>query len=947
MRAHANEVTVLPSKDTTIYEDDDTLSNGAGLHLFVGLNVDRAPRRALIAFDVATNVPAGATVTKAALELVLTRTQPGVTHIEMHRLLSAWGEGTSHAAGQEGGGAQATDGDATWTYRLWPRTSWGAPGGDYASTSSADLDVDSFGQYVWTSDGLAADVQNFLDHPEKNLGWMLIGDGDPHAVAKRLESRESGLEAPRLVVDFTIAAPAGACCYPDGSCGEMLAPGTGCQGTYAGTGSTCAPGTCPEPTGACCTADAKGTCDVTTKDQCGDGAWKGGGTSCEPDPCPVILTPFVDALPVPVVATPVNGKSGGAVKYHLKIVQFDQQLHRDLPPTKVWGFDDGVARAYPGPTIEARSGEPVEVEWENDLRDANGKLLKQHALAVDECLEGAPTTEPRVVMHLHGGLVAEDSDGYPESTLLPGQHATYAYPNAQRAGALWYHDDAIGIARLDLYMGLAGSYFIRDSEEDALGLPSAGEEVPLVIQDRSFNPDGSLRYPATWQAAFFGDNIVVNGKVSPYLTVTRGLYRFRVVNASTSRTYTLSLSDGRYFFQIGNDGGLLPESVPVYSVTIMPGERADIVVDFTYAESPVILKNSAVSPYPAGGSGPDLTNVLRFNVVDTQGYFKAVPRKLSKVDPMPESAAARTRDFDFDTNDTDCGSTVWAINGDGWSDMTEKPHLGTTEIWRFINHTGNAQPIHLHALYFQVLDRQAFRFVDDNVVPQGDPQLPDPTETGWKDTVEVGPFQIVRVIASFDGFTGRYPYHSALLEQEDHGMLRQMEAVAVCGDGARARNYEECDDGNRRDGDGCDHDCRVESASGAAGDSRATGTTGAVGSAGMPAAAEAGAGGTAAEPIGEGGTSGEISAAGASPRVPPPHASAGGHRGGCSLVSPSGTRYRGMELAATSCWLVLALLRRRCRITSDARSRRRTFRRSRSAPVARSECHAPASPWSP
>jgi spore coat protein A len=845
-RARADEVTLFASKDTTIYEEDGSLSNGAGAHFFSGLNARDMRRRALVAFDVERSVPAGATVTNVELHLILTRTQPGTTTITLHRLLAAWGEGSSRAPGNEGGGGPATEGDATWIYSDWPNMRWQTPGADFVATPSASLDVRDVGEYVWTSPELTSDVQMFLDQPTLNQGYILIGDDEPTAVSKRFESRESALDGPRLLVTFDPPPATGACCFADGSCGETLAPGSDCAGTYAGSGTTCDPGTCPEPVGACCTADALATCELVTASECASGTWRGGGTSCDPDPCPVILTPFVDPLPIPAVATPVAGSSGGKASYHIKQVQLEQRLHRDLPPTTVWGFDDGVVRGYPGPTIEARSGAPIEMTWQNDLRDASGRLLEKHALAVDHCLDGADSDAPRTVVHLHGGHVAQASDGYPEWTLLPGEQTQYEYPNEQRAATIWYHDHAMGITRLNVYMGLAGFYLIRDDEEEALKLPSGAYEIPLAIQDRSFNPDGSLRYPAAWQDGFYGENIVVNGKVSPYLEVDAGQYRLRLLNGSTSRTYTLSLSDGTYFYQIGNDGGLLPAAEPTYSVTISPGERADIVLDFRYTEHSVVLKNSAPAPFPSGG-GVVPTDVLKFVVGDTPGYYHFIPTKLSRVSPLAETDAVRTRDLVIETTgDAMCGSNMWSINGKMWDEISEKPQLGTSEIWRFVNRSGITHPMHLHSLFFQVLDRQTFGVEGDEIVPRGEPQAPDPSETGWKDTVKVGPFEIVRVIAHFDDFAGRYPYHCHLIEHEDHGMMRQFETVAVCGDGALAHHYEECDDGNRRDGDGCDHSCRIETGvdggAGAGAEAGASAEAGATG-ASKPGAANGGASG--------------------------------------------------------------------------------------------------------
>jgi cysteine-rich repeat protein len=207
---------------------------------------------------------------------------------------------------------------------------------------------------------------------------------------------------------------------------------------------------------------------------------------------------------------------------------------------------------------------------------------------------------------------------------------------------------------------------------------------------------------------------------------------------------------------------------------------------------------------------------MKFKVRDVQGYTKAIPVKLSSsLETLKESDAVMSRDLVLQRVTEDhCGSGMWTINGKMWDDITELPHLGTSEIWRFVNRSGVTHPMHMHMLFFQVLDRQPFKLDGDKVVPSGEPQPPERGERGWKDTVQVGPLEIVRVIARFEDFEGRYPYHCHLLEHEEHGMMRQFEVRAVCGDGALAAPIEACDDGNTRAGDGCSASCKDESRAG-------------------------------------------------------------------------------------------------------------------------------------
>ena len=812
-RARADEVTLQSSQDTTIYESNAGLSNGEGMHMFSGMNGRRSRRRALLAFDIARSVPAGAKITQAVLTLQLTRGQARATAVAVHRVLAAWGEGDSRAAGEEGGGAAAGVEDATWSHRSWPSVTWRTPGGDFTPEVSATTRVIDLGEYTWQGPALTRDVQDFLDKPSENHGWILIGDAEPSPAAKRFDTREASDQGPQLTLTYDRpAGTTGACCFADGSCGVKLAATGRCDGKYLGDATQCSPGACPEPTGACCNADAAASCAIKARSECGRESWHA-AASCDPNPCPVVLTPFVDALPLPAAATPVSGRRGGAAAYRMRMIQLTQQLHRDLPATKVWGYHDGSTGGYPGPTIVARSGEPVAVTWVNDLRDEAGNFLKAHALPVDACLHGATSDAPRGVVHLHGGHVASKYDGQPELTLLPGAETRYEYPNQQRAATLWYHDHAVGITRLNVIMGLAGFYIVTDAEEEKLGLPSGKYDIGLAIQDRSFNPDGSFRYPTRWQGSFFGNTPLVNGKVSPYLEVDRGVYRFRVLNGSTSRVYTLSRSSGQSFIQIGTDGGLLPESFATKEVTIAPGERADIVIDFAYAGPEETLDNSARAPFPNGGEGVALTSLMKFIVKDTPGYTEPVPVKLSNSFTPLDTTNVLERELVLDraANEDACGHVMWMINDKHWHEITEHPHLGTTEIWRFVNRSRLTHPMHMHLLFFQVLDRQAFTLDDTGAITLSGPrQAPQRGERGWKDTVQVGPLEIVRVAARFEDFEGRYPYHCHLLEHEDHGMMRQFETKAVCGDAALAKGFEECDDGNERNGDGCDSACKLE-----------------------------------------------------------------------------------------------------------------------------------------
>jgi spore coat protein A len=478
------------------------------------------------------------------------------------------------------------------------------------------------------------------------------------------------------------------------------------------------------------------------------------------------LTPFVDPLPVPAVAAPRNVVPG-ADFYEMRLTEFTHRFHRDLPPTTVWGY----AGTSPGPTLVARRNRPVLVRWVNDLRDGSGQPRTAHYLPVVTCNDGPDRfgAAPRTVVHLHGGRVPPGSDGYPEATILPGQHAVFLYPNSQRAATLWYHDHAMGITRLNVYMGLAGFYLIRDPlVEGPLNLPAGEFEVPLVLQDRSFNPDGSLDYPAVpYSFIFAGDVATVNGAAWPYLDVKRGKYRFRLLNGSNQRTYTLALSSGAPLLQIGTDQGLLPAPLSLPAITLMPAERADVIVDFAGhapGDTVRLLNNDADTP--------PLPELLEFRVGSAPGHVAPVPASLCTITPLNPALAVQTRDIVLNFTPDPCAGFRLLLNGKGFHEIDEFPQLGTIEIWRFhFDAVGFSHPIHMHLVQFQVLGRRSLG------PPEGPLLPPAANEMGWKDTVQVPGGQITEVIARFDGYTGRYPYHCHILEHEDNDMMRQFEVI--------------------------------------------------------------------------------------------------------------------------------------------------------------------------
>jgi spore coat protein A len=498
------------------------------------------------------------------------------------------------------------------------------------------------------------------------------------------------------------------------------------------------------------------------------------------------LAQFVDPLPIPAIAkrqgyrpSPADPKLSVPF-YRIQAQPVAGKIHRDLQPTRFWSFGPSA----PGPTFETRSSEPLLVEWVN-------ALPIEHFLPVDHTIHGAEADKPavRTVVHLHGAKTRPESDGYPEDWVAPGKSSLYYYPNQQDAAMLWYHDHALGINRLNVYAGLFGTFLIRDSVEDALNLPKGKYELPLLLYDRLLTRDAQLLYPVSpdpkspWIPELSGNAILVNGKLFPYLEVEPRRYRFRVLNASNARFYHLSLTNKNQadnnqedapFHQIGTDQGLLSAPVPLTSLEIAPGERADLIVDFSeHRGEQLILRNDAFVVMQF--------RVSKGKVTDTN----SLPSDLRPVPRIPESQAVRTRLLTLDEYVNKSGNPVMLLlNASHWSHpVTEKPVLGSTEIWTLINPTNDSHPIHLHLVRFQILDRQPYEPWIFQTKRQlhflGPPQLPDPNEAGWKDTVRAHSQMVTRIIVPFAGYTGRYVWHCHILEHEDNEMMRPYDVVAA------------------------------------------------------------------------------------------------------------------------------------------------------------------------
>jgi spore coat protein A len=586
---------------------------------------------------------------------------------------------------------------------------------------------------------------------------------------------------------------------------------------------------------------------------------------CVLDPAtqPKFVNELPDALAPGFIYEPSTSPIDGKDLYEIGMYQFVQDLGlRDpanpltkLSPVKVWGYGQGQG-TYPGKTFIAQSNTPIYVKWINSLPPDAWKLLP-----IDTSLTWANPnrlpTQPGVyegpipvVPHLHGGHTESLSDGLPDAWFTPAdQNATdsfgsmhrespavvgqdvYYYDNSQEAATIWYHDHALGITRTNVYAGLAGFYILRDNWDTGtipnLGgrnLPTYPYEQLIVIQDRMFQHlqgnQFALYYPSdavlaglppnnSWPPGaptalpeFFGNIILVNGQAWPFLNVEPRWYRFRILNGSDSAFYELFLSNGDVFYQIGTDLGLLNSPVALSKLVIGPGERADVLLDFTnFAGQQIIMKNRAKQPYPKGATiNPNTVGqIMAFNVIkpmagpETFLWNKVAPLALRASLPAPPAAVQTRNLLLFEginsygrlepmlgtTTDGGLPYKVTSLNR-----VTETPLLDSTEIWEIYNTTPDAHPIHLHLVDFRILNRQQFTVTQDPATGRflgpvkfkGQPKAPGPHEAGLKDTVQTYPGEVTRIIATFDK-PDWYVWHCHILSHEDHEMMRPFQVL--------------------------------------------------------------------------------------------------------------------------------------------------------------------------
>jgi spore coat protein A, manganese oxidase len=522
------------------------------------------------------------------------------------------------------------------------------------------------------------------------------------------------------------------------------------------------------------------------------------------------LTKYLEPLPLPgagiVVATPLD-----ANHYSFTQTEIERQLHPELPPTPLWAYDDGSGLAGQagsfGMAIVAQSGTPLQIDFTHDLPATYPTWLPV------DTRETPLGKQVRLMTHLHGGFVDADSDGNPWITpngFGPGETQTVYYSNQlpqMPASLLWFHDHGLGTTRLNVLAGLAGAYILRDefdtgAEPNPIGIPGGPYEIPLVIQDRQFNPDGTFLYPTSdipgvvWIGEYFGDVMLVNGKVWPFLEVEPRLYRFRVLNGCNARILNLDLGGAR-MWQIGAEAGLWDKAVAVTQLLLAPGERADVLVDFSRLAGAVLPMKNLKPPKPVSTPAPPLTQVMQIRVgkTVTQRGPTGIPASLPGRAASIAGPVAATRYITLNEIGAETADWVLLLNGADFEEApTETPQAGTVEDWVYVNLTGDTHPMHTHLVSVQVVGRTPFdpdaylaACVDSTgSVPGGIDPTPfatgpmepaDATERGFKDTVRVNPGYFTTVRAKYelpDGVTApqTYVYHCHILEHEDNDMMR-------------------------------------------------------------------------------------------------------------------------------------------------------------------------------
>lgn len=471
--------------------------------------------------------------------------------------------------------------------------------------------------------------------------------------------------------------------------------------------------------------------------------------------------------PLPIPDLQAGEMRDGVRVYNLNMQRGNHEFFKGFKTPTL-----GVNASYLGETLRMRAGETIRLNVTNNI--------------------GEETT-----LHWHGMHLPARADGGPHQVIRPGQTWSPEFKIKQEAATFWYHSHMHEKTGEQVWRGLAGMIIVDEEKADELNLPGryGVDDIPLVLQDRSFDRDGSLVYATSMHDRMMGmsGNVpLVNGAVSPVFSATTEKVRLRLLNASNGSFYNLGFSDNRAFVQIAGDGSLLPTPFETNRVFLGPAERAEIIVDVSDGKNVVLQSfaggNEAGSSGGAmmgrgmmrrgmmgrgmmGGGGRGFEFLL-IKPAENLAASAAVPPALLKVAVPKEAEAVKTRRFSLEMT---MGPMMmlrlgnpFAINGVAMDmgRINEVVRLGDTEIWEISNDSFMPHPFHIHDVQFGILDRNG--------------RPPQPGEQGLKDTVIVNPRETVRVIAKFQDYADSkrpYMYHCHILEHEDGGMMGQFTVV--------------------------------------------------------------------------------------------------------------------------------------------------------------------------
>ena len=405
---------------------------------------------------------------------------------------------------------------------------------------------------------------------------------------------------------------------------------------------------------------------------------------------------------------------------------------------------------YPSPTLRARRGEIFE-------------LLLQNRLA-------EPTN-----IHWHGLAVPAEDDGYPTDLVLPGGARQYRFQIAQPAGTYWYHPHPDGRTAAQVYGGMAGFFLVEDDTERALGLPAGEQDVALLLQDRRRTSDNSFAYaptPMDLMSGYLGNTVLVNGAPDAELSLSATRYRFRLLNGSNARIFRVAFGDNRAFDVIAGDGGLLERAVTTNALFLAPGERAEIVVDFSRDPAGVAVPLISAAFTVRGGMGMGMggssqgasASLLRVVVGRAGAASAPLPARLASIERLDPARAQVQRRFVMNMRMPPFAG-AFTINDRSFdaARVDVRVERGVLEVWEIVNVSTEPHPFHVHAAQFQVVSRSSGPL--------------EPHELGLKDTVLVWPGEAVRIAIRFDAHPGLYVLHCHNLEHEDAGMMLNLEVL--------------------------------------------------------------------------------------------------------------------------------------------------------------------------